>query len=81
MQLKSVVYVSKHRFKEFTKQTRTLLLIDFDSVTFILWDANWEPFVPWGGYKMVAEGNVSSESQSYRKHLISFCFRERRCSN
>lgn len=38
MQLKSVVYVSKHRFREFTKQTWTSLLIDF--VTFILCDTN-----------------------------------------
>lgn len=39
MQLKSVLYKSKHRFRDFTKQTWTLLLFDPDSVTFILCDA------------------------------------------
>lgn len=42
MQLESVVYVSKHRLREFKKQTWTSLLFDHESVTFILCDANWE---------------------------------------
>lgn len=71
MQLESVDCVSKHRFREFTKQTWTSLL--FDRRTFILCDANWEFLLVdsacaikivslgRGRYKMVALVNTSSE--------------------
>lgn len=83
MQLGSVVYVSKHRFKEFTKQTWTSLLFDLGLIFHIYCEANWESLfystcttTRGAGCKMVAEGNMSSES--YWKPLISFCRHEQK---
>lgn len=82
MQLERSVYISKHRFREFTKQTWTTLQFDLNSVSFFLCDANWEflfdsacttKIASSGEYKMVAEGNTSSDSKRYWKPLISFC--------
>lgn len=83
MQLESSVYVSKHRFREFTQQTWTTLQFDPNSVSFFLCGADWElllfdsacttKIASLGEYKMVAEGNTSSDSKRYWKPLISFC--------
>lgn len=83
MQLESSVYLSKHRFREFTQQTWTTLQFDPNSVSFFLCGADWElllfdsactaKIASLGEYKMVAEGNTSSDSKRYWKPLISFC--------
>lgn len=82
MQLESVVYVSKHRFREFTKQTWTSLLFDPLSVTYIFCDANWEfllvdsacttKLLPCRDTKCLQKVNMSGESKRSWKPLIYF---------
>lgn len=91
MRLKNVVYVSKHRFREFTEQTWTSLLFDLNSVTSIWCDASSEfllvdsacttKITSLGGNRKVAEGNASTESQHYWNPLCLFVYETGKNSN